>query len=248
MYRSASRPVLLALLAATACGGGAAAPAASEPARAAEAEAEAAPSTLRYVVLTMGRKSGNAEITTEPGGARRFALKVVENGRGPQCRGTLEYRADGMLARVEISGRDTMGKDAAESFDFDGARARWSNLAEKGEREVSGAAFYYTASPPLASLAGMVRALEKGGGKLALLPEGEARLESVGDQTVKREGATQTVHGHAILGLGLSPTFVWTDDAGEVFAVPTSWQSWLRDGWGEDALAQLLAAQNRFLD
>ncbi|HWM85507.1 MAG TPA: amidohydrolase family protein, partial [Kofleriaceae bacterium] len=131
---------------------------------------------------------------------------------------------------------------------FDGARARWSNLAEKGEREVSGAAFYYTASPALASLAGMVRALEKRGGKLPLLPEGEARLESLGDQTVKREGATRTVHGHAIVGLGLSPTFVWTDDAGEVFAIPTNWQSWLRDGWGEQALAQLLAAQNRFLD
>jgi hypothetical protein len=246
MRRSIARALLVVSVLATASSCGGAAPAPSPEAEGAS-EPRAVKRTLQYEYVSQGRPSGTAEIAIEPGGTRRFALKIVENGRGPQCRGTVRYRGDGMPVALDVTGRDTMGKDAPESFSLAGGRARWSNMAEKGGRQVRGRSFYLALSPTLEDLGGLVRALRRHGGALPLLPEGEARLESIGRRTVSVDGRSQTVHGYAISGLDLTPVFVWIDGDNEIFAEPTPWSAWVRKGWAA-AVEQLLAVQNQYLD
>jgi len=217
------------------------------PARAAVAAPAPAARTLRYAFMAEGQPWGNAELTIRPDGGRAFEVTVVENGRGPRIHGTLRYRRDGMLAAVDIAGEDELGQDAAETFSLDGARAAWRSRAEAGQRALAAPAYYDTVAELPEVLGGMVRALERRGGRLPILPDGEVRLEPLGERSVSLGDERQSVRGHAVLGLGLPPTFVWTDDKGELFALPSRFASWVRKGW-TGALPALLEAQDRFME
>src|SRR5687767_10762222 len=222
----------IAVLALCACGATPApppAPAAQTPAAAATAPS---PRTTRFVFVTNTRRSGEGTITFETDGTRRSDTKILQNGRGPACKATIRYGADGTLAFLEATGHDWIFKDAPERFVLEGGRATWSNLAEKGERAASGPAFYIGVCSEFDTLAGLVRALQRHGGRLPLIPSGEARLETLGERRLTAAGGrSANLVGHAIHGLELGPSYVWLED-GEIFAaLSTSWGGWIRDGF-----------------
>jgi cytosine/adenosine deaminase-related metal-dependent hydrolase len=222
------------LLALAACGAAPAAPTSTPP-------------ELRYQLWTLSRRSGHATISAGADGTRRGELFVLENGRGPQTRTTLRYAADGTLVSFEATGRDWIGKDAAESFAAEAGRARWRNMAESGERGLAAPAFYLPLAADLDSTGGLARALRRAGGRLPLIPEGEARLEELGERTVTAGENRQRIAGFAIVGVSLQPSYVWLDGAGEVFAIVDSWSAWVREGW-RDVAGDLREAQDRHLE
>jgi hypothetical protein len=249
MTSPATRSIALAALAlAASCGSddGALLPPRPPPRAPAPADAGAPAGdvVLRYAFVAQDRPSGTAELSIQPDGHRLFELSVVENGRGPVLSGTLRYRPDGILAAAQVFGRDDLFQDARESFELDGPRASWRNRAEQGERVLSGPAYYDTLAEVPEVLAGMVRALLRHGGRLPVLPAGDVRLEPLGERAVARGEERMTVRGHAIIGLGLPPTFVWIDARGELFALPSRFASWVRDGW-QGALPALVEVQER---
>ncbi|MBC7791907.1 MAG: amidohydrolase family protein [Anaerolineae bacterium] len=85
--------------------------------------------------------------------------------------------------------------------------------------------------------------LKSTGGKLQLLPAGEARIEKVGGITVSSAGQSLIVTQYAIHGLGFTPQRLWLDPDGAFFAAGSNWAMTIRKGW-ESAQAEIVKAQD----
>jgi hypothetical protein len=203
----------------------------------------AAATSLRYTVLgAQGtKKTGYYQKTTKPNGDVSTVLHVVDNGRGPHVEATWRLAADGTFRAYSATGKHTMGTKVAETFTRSGDRVTWKSEEESADRTVSGAAFFLPmADGPTSDL--LVPAIQKAGGKLALLPGGEARLETIGTLDVTVGSLSRKLTGYAIRGIGFDPIYTWFDDAGVWFGECTSWQSIVREGW-ESVSQQLVERQ-----
>ncbi len=238
--------LLLGLLVLGSCGGRQAAPATEAP------KVVAAPtpapgkkaslaSVVRRVVVSLSRPSGTCVTTTSPDGTITSNLEVVVNGRGPKVDATLTLAPDGTIATLEAHGHHTMGTKVDETFRREGNRARWKSLEEEGDREVSGSAFFVPIAEVPEQIGLLVRALQKAGGSLALLPGGTAALEKTGDLTVQGK----KLLGYAVVGLELTPTHVWMNEDGSWFGFASPWFSIVPEGF-EGAIEPLIAKQNDF--
>src|SRR5260370_17052618 len=85
----------------------------------------------------------------------------------------------------------------------------------------------------------LIRAALSHGGRIALLPGGEARVVEVKKTVVKVGRKSQTVTLYAVSGLDFSPGTVWLHDRREPFPSGGTLRAILRGGW-EPALPRLL--------
>src|SRR5262249_5927738 len=176
-------------------------------------------------------------------GTRTLDFAILENGRGPAGHAVLRYDDGGALVSYTADGHDEFGKPAPERFAREGRRLSWENLADKGARDLGGPAVYVTATDDFETFAGLVRAAVRAGGKLPVLPDGEATVERIGERTVGKVRLT----GYAVLGLELAPLFAWLDEHGELFARTGQGEGWIRAGF-EDTLPELVLAQRHELE
>ena len=150
-----------------------------------------------------------------------------------------------MPARLTVDGVNYLKTAVAERFTLEGGKASWKSAGEQGETTVAGPAFYVPAEGAPEIIAVLARALLAApGGRLPLLPAGEAAIEKRGPLTVTAGGRSRTVVQYAITGLGFSPTPVWLDEDGAFFAQHGGWPVAIRAGW-EAAIPQLEAAQDQ---
>jgi hypothetical protein len=202
--------------------GGAPQPRASAP--------PAGPRTLRYRAVCQQRPCGSNIVAIAADGAQGVSFAAVNNGRGPTVRARLRLAPDGTLAELEITGTDTFGVALDERLVVQGGRARWRSHTGAGERALSGPGFYVPVSP-LPALGMLAAAALRAGGHLALLPQGEARIEREADTTIR--GRHLTVY--AVTGLDFQPARVWLDDP---------WFSIVPEGW-EDAIDPLVEIEKK---
>ncbi len=203
----------------------------------------AASTSLRYSVLgAQGtKKTGYYQKTAKPNGEISTVLHVVDNGRGPHVEATWRLAADGTFSAYTATGKHTMGTKVAETFARSGDHASWKSEEEHADRTISGAAFFLPmADGPTSDL--LVPAIQKAGGKLALLPGCEATLETIGTLEVAVGSLKRKLTGYAIRGIGFDPIYTWFDDAGVWFGECTSWQSIVREGW-ESVSQQIVERQ-----
>jgi imidazolonepropionase-like amidohydrolase len=208
------------------------------------AAAAGEPTTLRYSILANNVKAGSQIDVYSATGALDSEFRFNDRGRGPDIKAHYEFGADGLPQRVDVGGVNYLKARVDEHLATEQGRRRWFGRTERGES--SAAAFYLTNDGAgAAELAALVRALTRnGGGPLALLPGGEARLEPVGDTTVESHGERRHVREFAVTGLGFSPATVWLDDDGALFAQPSNWFGIVREGW-EDVSDRLIELQSR---
>lgn len=221
--------------------------AATSPVASGSAAAPPAPAarTTRYSVVAFTRPSGGCVTTITPDGAYETSFEVLENGRGPKTKTRTTFGSDGTIATFEARGTATMGNAIDERFTMSGRHARWKSASEGGERDASGAAHYVPLAPTCDGLGPLVRALQKAGGVLPLLPDGEARLERAGETTVHAaNGETKHLVGYTVTGLTVVPDLAWMEDDGTFFADAASWFAIVREGW-ESALEALLVERKR---
>ena len=203
--------------------------------------------TLHYSIVSNGRVAGTETDRYDASGALTSEFEFNDRGRGPRVRAHYEYGADGLPARIDISGVNYLKAAVDEHLASDAGRSSWRSNTERGEARTRG--FYVSndgAGGP--ELAALVRALARHPGEpLPLLPGGEARLESVADAEVTSHGEKLHVREFAVTGLGLVPVTVWLDDDGDFFAQPGNWFPTLRTGW-EDVNETLTALQDKAED
>lgn len=201
------------------------------------------PAQIKRVVISLGRPSGTSVITTAADGTITTVFDMLENGRGPHAEATITRALDGTIASVVVKGHHTFGAPVDETFARTGDHARWKSIEETGERDVRGPVFYVPMASIPESDGWLVQAALKNGGSLPLLPGGTARIENTGDVTVTANGATRTVTGYAITGLGLSPQQTWMNPDGSWFGYVSEWYSVIPEGW--DAVIEPLVVKQR---
>lgn len=202
------------------------------------------PDTTRYAVLMMGKPARTETSTVTASGERQITFEYNDRGRGPKLTSRIAVGAGGVPTLIETAGNDYLKAAVDERFTLSGGRATWKNKAEQGERAVAGPAFYVTMDGSPEEEALLAQALLAApGGRLALLPEGEARIERVGDLKVSAKGQERTVTQYSISGLGFTPFPVWLDSDKKFFASVSSWLSVIREGF-EESTPVLLKAQD----
>jgi cytosine/adenosine deaminase-related metal-dependent hydrolase len=203
-------------------------------------------SPTRYTVLLMGNKAGLETSSREADGSLHLAWEFNDRGRGPKVDERLVLDPAGLPVRLRNSGNDYLKAKVDEQFSIENGRAAWKNGAEAGSREISGKAFYLSLSGVPEEIGILARATLAAGGRLPLLPAGEASLEKRGELKIEAGGRSRTVMQYAVTGLDFAPTPVWLDPDGKFFAIVYgSWQAVVPEGW-ESAVESMEKAQNRF--
>ncbi len=211
----------------------------SAPSASGGAEAE----TVRYVYLLGERAAGEQITVRRPGGVREITFRYNDRGRGPDYTRRLALGADGAPVSSELAGVDYLKTPVEERFRLDGRHASWKGTSESGEAAVDGAAFFVTLYELPEEPALLAQALLRApGGRMRLLPSGEAALERVGELELRGSAGRARVTQYAISGLDFEPVRVWLDERGELFAQGFSWAATIREGW-EASLPELLRAQ-----
>lgn len=224
--------------------------AAGQPAGAAQPNAQASLVTvppevpgnaLRYSVVLAGNKAGVLAIWRTSDGARHNFFAFNDRGRGPSITTRIVLDRAGTPTEIDATGSDYFKGPVEEHFRLAGGKAAWSSKAEKGEKQLAGPALYV---PINAVLTGEMEAalLAAPGGRLPLLPEGEARIERVLDRTIEIGGKTRKVTLYEETGLAFTASPVWLAEDRSLFATGSDWFAAIPEG-AEAAWPALLEAQ-----
>ncbi|MFZ1916194.1 MAG: amidohydrolase family protein [Terriglobales bacterium] len=209
-------------------------------------------SAERYSLLIMGNLAGQQAVWTAPDGSLHLFFQFNDRGRGPKTTSILKLDSAGIPLSETIQGNDYLKSAVNETFTVANGAARWKNNAEKGEKKISVPAYYVPLNGAPAETALLVKAALRNGGKVALLPAGEARVQR--ETTLDVEAASKKKHValYSIAGLDFAPTYIWLEDVqfqdkskdnAKFFASVDSWGSIIPEGW-ESAVKPLLAAQD----
>ena len=148
-------------------------------------------------------------------------IDVKTNGRGPTSHVEYSFDKAGALTAVMMTGKAWFGNEIAERFNVSGGRATWRTTADRGElRLENGLRYHYLtnefAPDDLALLA--AQAEPRGVTIIALLPRGEATVEHVGGYSLDVEGRQRPAELYSVLGVEMTPGFVWLDQNKRLFA------------------------------
>ena len=210
------------------------------------AQATSSASTVtRYTLMLAGNKAGYETATRNPDGSLDLYYEFNDRGRGPNIIEHLVLDKSGLPAGIHNTGNDYLKAPVEENFSVKNGVASWKNRAEQGESKLTGKAFYISISGAPEESAVLARALIGNGGRLALLPSGEASIEHRSDLKVNVNDQTRTVSQYAISGLDFAPDPIWLDEKGEMFASVSGWFAVVREGW-ESAVDSLQKAQDDF--
>jgi hypothetical protein len=194
-------------------------------------------------IVTMGIPSGSQTVAADAGGVTRAEFSFNDRGRGDHIVATWKLDAAGVLTEYQGSGNDYMKAPVTETFHLTAGKASWQNRAERGDKALSGEAFYMPVNAPPEMLGVLARALLNAPQhRLALLPAGEASIETVGPLSDGGASGTPAVTLYEISGLDFSPTPVWLDGSGGTAAIAAPWFSVL-SAPARDLRLRLLAAQ-----
>jgi len=195
----------------------------------------------RYSLLLAGNKAGVMAVWKTPDGARHNFFAFNDRGRGPKITTRVVVDRAGIPTEIDATGNDYLEGPVDEHFRLGGGKASWSNKAEKGEKELRDTALYV---PLDGNFAGEMETalLAAPGSRLALLPEGEARIERVLDRTITAGGKTRKVTLYEETGLAFTSAPVWLAEDGSLFASGSDWFVVIPEG-AEAAWPELLESQ-----
>ncbi len=206
------------------------------------------PSTAqRYVVMLVGGVAGQQASWTTPDGALHIFLEYNDRGRGPATTSVLHLDASGVPVAESVTGNNYLKTAVHENYTVTSGEAHWQNEYEHGTRRLASPAMYVAMGPSPVETGLLAAAALHHGGRLALLPEGEARVARVSDLVVESEGRKKHVVLYAVSGLDFSPTYVWLDDQGAFFASVSDWFSVVPEAW-QSALPSLRSARNAVVE
>jgi len=206
--------------------------------------ADIPPGAAHYSVLIMGSLAGQQATWTTPDGKLHAFFQFNDRGRGPKTTSLITLDAKGIPIAESISGIDYLKSPVHEEFSIEGQTARWTNTAEHGEKKVAAPAIYIAMNSAPSEIALLAHAALVNGGSIALLPDGESRVQRITEQDAEAGGKKQHVTLYSISGLDFSPSYVWLDDRGQFFAAGGGWSMIVPEGW-DSAAKELQKTQDK---
>lgn len=206
--------------------------------------AAAAPAVEHFTVIGGGNPIGHV-IATLDGNEVAIDYDVKNNGRGPTMAETLALDAKGMPTSWTITGSTTFGSKVSESFESDGAAARWTDTVGDGSVTFDEPLLYIGQNASPWAMGVYARALlAHAEHRLQVLPSGEIRLEEGRALQVTDGKATLDVRQYAIAGLDLNPSYLLLDADQALFATISPNGVAIRKGFEAEApRLQALAAE-----
>ena len=189
----------------------------------------------RYTLILAGNKAGFETSQRNPDGSLQLYYEFNDRGRGPKITEHLILDSNQIPARIDTTGNDYDKAPVEEHFSLDQGKAAWKNRAEQGSKAVSDKAFYVSISGVPEEGGLLAQALLAAGGKLRLLPEGEASIQKRGELKIEANGQSRTVVQYAVSGLDFTPDPIWLDQDGRFFGFISGWFVVIREGWESTA-------------
>ena len=216
-----------------------------------------AQTTGRWTWLAGPTVGGSLVATVTAPGEVASHYAYLDNGRGPKLQAQWHAGPDGVPDRWKITGTTTFGSSANEVFRRTRQKAHWKTVGDAGTASLPRGGNTAVPAPaylPLVYtpdyLAALVRAALRHGNRLDLLPAGELRVAILESMTVTgAAGQAVRLTLHAVTGLGLTPSYLWLDPAGALFAnldMADGLYGVVREGW--EANAPALAARQQAAD
>jgi len=197
-----------------------------------------------YSFLVMGNLAGQQAVWTSADGMLHIFFQFNDRGRGPKTTSVIKLDASGVPVSEIITGNDYLKSPVSENYSLAAGTARWKNNDEQGEKKISSPAYYWALNGGPSEIALLGKAALRNGGKITLLPDGEARVERRTELDVEVEGRKKHVVLYAASGLDFAPSYFWLEGPDKFFASVDEWGSVVPEGW-EGSVNTLLAEQNR---
>lgn len=195
--------------------------------------------TYRYVVVANGEKVGHL-VAEVRGRTTSVDYAVVNNGRGPKARETIETDAAGMPVTWTIEGESLFGSPVQEHYSWKAGQADWKSQADAGHTAATKPLLYIGNDVSPWMLGVYVKALLKAPNHtLPVLPSGRMRLEEVRKITVGAGKSAVPLTVYELSGIDLSPDYVLVDGKGDLFATG----GMIREGY--ESQVPVLQAMNR---
>jgi hypothetical protein len=168
----------------------------------------ASPVVTRWAYIINGARIGTLS-ATRSGPEARVTWRADDNGRGSRFEERVVLGPEGAPLRWTIEGKAWYGSPVKETFAVAGGRARWTTLDDRGEAPATARTLYLPNNSSAWAYDVLLRlALGAPGGRVALWPTGEARLERLRDVDVVAGPTAVKATAYAAFGLDLSPTFL----------------------------------------
>jgi len=183
--------------------------------------------------------AGQIITTVEDDKNQNVEFKLEWNNRRVSITESYQLDDAGLPVAVSIEGISAFGAPVKESYQWSDGHARWQSRSDEGQSRMEDNRFYVAVDGVDTDI--MLRALLRTpGGELNLLPSGRVRLTEIRKTTVEKDGNSAEVTLYALSGLDLTPTFLWADDAGRLFALNIGgFMKAIRQGWGLDNFEKL---------
>lgn len=215
----------------------------------AAAAAFAAADTTSYVVLNHGRPAGEMSVV-RTGDSVVVRYRHVDRNRGVRTETRYRLTAQGTPVFAELRSvglNDGVVGQPIDRFEVVGDSVRWTGTPAGAARRDSG--YFRVRNGGAFDQALLVRYLLRQPGRTTrLLPRGGVRLEIAGDTTVRTASGRQRVRLAMLhYAMNSTPSAVWVDDKGELFASESGWFITVRSG-AEQSLPVLRAVETRYRD
>jgi hypothetical protein len=190
------------------------------------------PSTAeRYSCVLMGNLAGQQAVWTAADGTLHIFFQFNDRGRGPKTTSIIKLDPSGIPVSEVITGNDYLKSPVTENYALEAGVAHWKNDDEQGEKKILAPAYYSPLNRGPSEIALLAHAALENGGKIALLPEGEARVQRVTELDIETAAHKKHVTLYALTGLDFSPTYFWAEAGDRFFGSVDHWGSVVPEGW-----------------
>lgn len=194
-------------------------------------------------MMMLGQIIGSQKVSIDAQGSGKAEYQFNDRGRGDHTQSSWKLDANGIPLEYTVRGNNYLLAPVAETFRLRDGKAVWKSLSEHGEKIVSAPAFYYPGDAPPEMAGVLARALLKAPDhRLALLPAGEARIETVSSLRIDAAHGPVELTLYRIIGLDFVPQSIWLEADGTTAATLSGWGSMMPAIYA-GAANQLLSTQ-----
>jgi hypothetical protein len=183
--------------------------------------------------------AGQIVTTVKDDNSQSVDFKLEWNNRRVSIKEHYQLDDRGIPINVSVEGISAFGAPVKESYEWSDGHARWQSRSDEGQSRIEENRYYLTVDGIDNDI--LLRALLRAPGQeLDLLPSGRVRLTEIRKATVEKDGISKEVTLYALSGLDLTPTFLWSDDTGRLFALNIGgFMKAIRKGWGLENFKKL---------
>jgi len=183
--------------------------------------------------------AGQIVTTVVDDNSQNVEFKLEWNNRRISIQEHYQLDDRGLPVNVSVEGISAFGAPVKESYEWSDGHARWQSRSDEGQQRFEENRFYLTVDGADVDI--LLRALLRTPGQaLDLLPSGRVTLTEIRKAMVEKEGASKEVTLYALSGLNLTPTFLWSDENGRLFALNIGgFMKAIREGWGLENFEKL---------